>query len=130
MWYNIKSKGFAVLRIQITAQAVYIINSEGIVYHQGEALHIIKTKFCISSKRSFVYHQAAANTRLRVMIYACGLDKIIGRSYSHFRFSLIKRSQSDDFISIIKDRSRMYKPNVRNAKILFNVAILNLGKDS
>jgi len=64
MWYNIKSKGFAVLRIQITAQAVYIINSEGIVYHQGEALHIIKTKFCISSSRR-KYTLARDDIRLR-----------------------------------------------------------------
>ena len=36
----------------------YIINSEGIVYHQGEALYIIK----------------AQKYTLRVMIYACGDD--------------------------------------------------------
>ena len=29
-----------------------------VVYHQfRKELHIIKTKFCISSKRSFAYHQ-------------------------------------------------------------------------
>ena len=40
-------------------EAVYIINSEGIVYHQGASL---------------VYHQAAGNARWRVMIYAFGDD--------------------------------------------------------
>ena len=43
-------------------------------FHKDNIVGIIKAKPCISSKRSFVYHQAAANTRLRVMIYACGDD--------------------------------------------------------
>ena len=36
----------------------------GELYYQGEALYIIKMKFCISSTRSVIYHQAAGRYTL------------------------------------------------------------------
>ena len=59
--------------------ALYIINFAEIVYHQNKVLYIIKTKFCISSKRSFVYHQTAGKGMhgYAVMIYSSkGADEM------------------------------------------------------
>ena len=61
------------------AEGVYIINSEGIVYHQHEVLYLIELQAIDTLTRDEIQRRLAAIDDIHdcvVMIYqACGLDK-------------------------------------------------------
>ncbi len=57
---------------------MYIINSEGIAYHQNKVLHIIKPQVKMHAERDEIQPEGLMiyTTLCAVMIYqACGLDK-------------------------------------------------------